>query len=260
MSNQNPVTPNIRWTDKQENLHVTALLCGKGKTGKTSFTATWPNPVVVNCDHGETSIRNYHIPMIDIYRAEKETPEGAPTGWMDIREIVKDFRFKKGPYWDALADYEPKTLIIDSLSAMCDILEAEIVYKNPDRQSGLQIQDYNVIGRRVVSILSLAREIPMHFLATSGLEFVTDKDSGVASPKEQPMTLGNKLGAKVVHYFHDVYLHLKKQDKESVRFVLTPIPTKHFEHPGSRWGVPMVEIENPSYEKLAQYYFPEASS
>jgi hypothetical protein len=134
------------------------------------------------------------------------------------------------------------------------MMEEEIILNPPDgkdRDETLWISDYNIIGRRLLGIVDMARELPYNFIATAGIDRVKDD---VGAVLEAPMASGNKLGPKIPHTFDDVYLTEQVNDKNDVFWALTPLQTKRFNFSGSRLGLPMKKYKNPTYEKLLPYY------
>jgi hypothetical protein len=172
---------------------------------------------------------------------------------------MQNLRNQEGEYWEELqeAGYVPETVVLDSLTALSDIFEAEITMYPPDgkdRDEALQIQDYNIIQRRLFALLDIGREMPYHFIVTAGVDL--DKDA-LGKMIENPAATGNKLGARVPHFFDEVYLLEKEGGDEKnpdVHWLLTPAQTKRFFHSGSRWGLPIQYYKNPTYEKLSKYY------
>lgn len=228
------------------------LCCGRSKTGKTFFACSYPKPFVINVDKGLATVRDKKIPYIDIERMTEDNMNDRDSlcRYTDILQIIKDIKYKEGKYWDMLEaeGYVPETIVLDSISAMSDLFEAEITTKPPDgkaRNETLQIQDYNLIQRRIFSLIDICREMPYHFVATTGIEV---KQNERGSFLENPLATGSKLGPQIPHFFDEIYYH--EYDPESNVWTLTPVQSKRFPHAGTRKGLEMTVYKNPTYEKI----------
>ena len=234
---------------------VSALLCGRSKAGKTKFACSFPKPFVINTDKGLATVKKENVPF---YQIERMTPENKSDksvlkSWVDVHKILHDLKYQEGPYWEPLAEagYMPETIVLDSVSSLSDLLEAEIIADPPnekDRNDALQLQDYNIIQRRLFSILDLGRELPYNWICTVGIDM--DKDD-LGKMIENPSATGSKLGPKIPHFFDEVYYHF--YDKEKGKWVLSPLQTRYFPHSGSRHYLGEM-IENPLYSKVKKYY------
>ena len=228
------------------------LSCGRAKTGKTFFACSYPKPFVINCDKGLATIRDKDIPYIDIERMtdDNKNDRDVLNRYKDVLQVIKDIKYQEGTYWDMLKKikYMPETIVLDSLSALSDLMEAEIMISPPDkrdRNEQLQIQDYGLIGRRIFGLVDILREAPYHIVCTIGLDL---KQSDTGSFLDQPMATGSKLGPQLPHFFDEVYLHEYDKDKE--QWTLTPQQSKRFPFAGSRNGLEMKPFYNPTYDKL----------
>lgn len=246
----------LKWTNDVEVMKQRILLCGRAKTGKTFLAATWPKPLFINSDKGTATLRDKQIPFWDV---DRPTESNKIRPYKMVRKMLQNLRNQEGPYWDELSEagYIPETIVLDSLTALSDIFEAEVTMFPPDgkdRDEALQIQDYNIIQRRLFALIDIGREMPYHFIVTAGIDM--DKDD-MGKVIENPAATGNKLGARVPHFFDEVYVLEKVggDEKEKEAFwSLTPMQTRRFQHSGSRWGLPYQKYKNPTYEKLAKWY------
>lgn len=226
------------------------LLVGPAKTGKTYFACSWPKPLVINTDFG---LKGLEVPSFDIerYSQEGSRDKDVLCSWRDVYEILDNLRYQKGKFWDVLKDenYIPETIVLDSISSLTDCMEAEIILSNPDRKGKLQIQDYDTIKRNTLELVSTAtRCLPAyHFIATIGID-VREDNLGVT--REQPMATGRKLGPSIPHYFDDVYICSYEKGK----WILSPKQTTRVKYSGTRSNVPLEDFENPTYEKMKEYF------
>ncbi len=248
----------LEWADGETNTSVKVLSVGPSKTGKTFFACSWPKPIIINTDKGLSTIRESHVPFFTIHRMTDEDVESDNLcSYRDVLSIMMSLKTKKGTYWDMLseANYVPETLVIDSLSALSDIMEAEILYRNPPTEKGnkragaLFLQDYNLIQNRMLLLIDKAKELNLNLVCTAGINVVQDDQQ---RRFEAPMVSGNKLGPKVAHAFDDVYLHY--YDGKEKAWFLSPEQTRSFSFSGTRYKIPMEPVKNPVYKKMEKYY------
>lgn len=240
----------ITFSDEELSKYVRILLCGRAKTGKTYFAGTWPSPLFINTDKGMKTLASSHIPSIDILQGEP--------AWRIMRRILENLEEREGEYWEALlkAKYEPKTIVLDSVSSLSSLMEIELLNdppegagrKNPD--GGLQIQDYNCIQNRLYGLLRQMAELHYNIIVTSSTDYLIDEGNGRLY--ENPSVSGNKAGPQIPHFFDDVYYHSYSTDTK--KWILNPQQTIRFNHAGSRGHIPLEIVENPTYQKLKKYY------
>lgn len=228
------------------------LCCGRAKSGKTFYACSYPKPFVINADKGLATVRDKNIPYIDIERMtnENKNDRDAVCRYKDVLQVVLDLKNKEGMYWEMLeeAKYVPETIVLDSVSALSDLFESEIVTKPPDgreRNECLQIQDYNLIQRRLFGLIDLLRESPYHIVCTIGIELKQDEKGAFL---DNPLATGSKLGPQLPHFFDEVYFHWYDKDKK--KWVLSAQQSKRFPYSGTRIGVGMEEFDNPTYAKV----------
>jgi hypothetical protein len=246
----------ISFSDDASEQFVKVLLCGPSKSGKTYLAGSFPDPVFLNFDKGMKTLSKLHVPFITFYRSDEGLKDGMLHTWLDVHEVIRNFKNKEGKYWNALVEkkYVPKTLVLDSLSSMSDVLEVDLLENPPTdskggRKAGLELQDYNVMKQRILGIIDSLREVNMHLVVTSGVEM--DKDDQ-GKMLEIPISTGRKVGMTVPHYFDDVYRMHYDKDKE--KWIADPQQSRYFIYAGSRHDIPMEPIENPTFNKIKKYY------
>jgi hypothetical protein len=211
----------------------------------------------IDVDKGMQSIVGTMPPSFEVQRYDASAPAATLFSYRDVRDIISNLAYQNGPYWNLLveADYIPQTIVLDSLSALCDVLEAEVVAFPPDgksRDEALQIQDYNTIQRRIYGILDLAKAMKMHWVVISGIDYSKDHLQVV---REHPAVTGEKLGPRIPHFFDDVFTLSKSLNKEgSVDYIISNKPTRTWEHSGTRWALPQGEWTNATFDTFAKYY------
>jgi len=227
------------------------LSCGTAKTGKTFFACSYPKPLVLNADKGLATVRNKKVPFIGFDRMTEETEKDKSVlcRYLDVLQVIKDIKYQEGKFWEALqkVKYVPQTIVLDSLSALSDLFEAEITVtdkpssKTP-RNGCLQLQDYNLIQRRLFGLLGILMEAPYHIVCTSGIKTETDDNMRA---RDNPMVTGAKLGPQIPHFFDEVYLHT--YDIKGKKWALSPVQTQSFQHAGTRVGLEYKTYYNPTY-------------
>lgn len=240
----------ISFTDEELAKYVRILSCGRAKTGKTYFAGTWPSPLIINTDKGTRTLSSMHIPTINILHGE--------AAWRIMLNIIRNLDAKEGEYWEALAKakYVPQTIVLDSVSALSSLMEIELLQDPPEganrknKEGGLQLQDYNCIQNRLYGILRQMAELPYNIIVTASTDYLVNDADGRLY--ENPSVSGNKAGPQIPHFFDDVYYH--SYDRTTSKWILDPQQSLRFNHAGSRGHIPLVPVENPTYQKLKKYY------
>jgi hypothetical protein len=245
-------SPIIQWTDAEANAKPKILSCGKSKAGKTFFAGSFPKPLFLNTDKGTTTLRKLKIPFVTFVRCDQNIEEPLVSGrYGTIMRMIDQIGRKEAPF-----DFDFETVVLDSISAMSDLLEVEAVEfpastKGRDKtDEALQLQDYNIIQRKLFAILDRLRELPYNVVVVTELDYVEEEASGRMI--WNPAATGKKIGPRIPHFFDEVYYH--RYDDKGKRWTLTPVQDRSFPHGGSRFGVPMEEVENPNYAGLKKYY------
>lgn len=246
------------------NNFIRILSCGYTKTGKTHFALTFPEPVIVNADAGlstDVKVNCSTEPCVFTFsRLTEDSGDDELVSWLDLRSLMLDLKYKKGTMWDEIKSYgyTPQTLVIDSGSTIADIMAHEIVAdQNHMKKSGehgetLFIEDYNLILMRFFQIMDIVKVLPMNVVMTAEL---AEKQDSMHRHYQAPAMTGQALGNRLPHYFDDIYLHYSEGDKDKgIKFFLTPLPTRSFEHAGSRSGIPLTPHEDPSYANFEKFY------
>jgi hypothetical protein len=244
--------------------YVRVLSTGYSKTGKTHFALTFPNPVIVNADAGLASDVPVNCKVdpcvFNFIRYSDEIGEDELYSWTDLRQLMLELKYHKGNMWDEIKSYgyEPKTLILDSGSTLCDLFAYEITIEERhidtkgNHMETFQQSDYNLVGQRWYGILDLIKTLPMNIVMTAEM---ADKQDDMGRRYQQPAMMGQAIGNRLPHYFDEVYIHYNEIVKDGqVKFFLTPVPSRSFEHAGSRKGIPLEAHENPSFSMFEKYY------
>jgi hypothetical protein len=259
-----PVRRYTQGMSQQSSPYVRVLSVGKSKVGKTHFALTFPDPVIANSDAGLASDVPVNCKVdpcvFPFVRWSEDIGEDELCSWTDLRQLVLELKYRKGNMWKEIASYgyEPKTFIVDSGTSFCDLFAHEITIGNDHmdktgkHMETLQLQDYNLIMQRFFSIIDLMKTLPMNVVMTTEL---ADKQDDVGRRFQQAAMVGQALGDRLPHFFDEIYYHFSELGKDGfTRFWLTPCQIRGIEFVGSRKGIPLEPVEDPSYAKLSKYY------
>jgi len=229
--------------------NANVMVVGAAKTGKTTFGCTFPGVVVLDTDLGTSVAKDRKIPTITITpitdKKEREIH-------LVMNDILSNFRKKAGEFYEFLGDYKVKTLFLDSGSMLSDLLEVDATIKPRDgkpRDGTLQIQDYNWIQRRLYQLIRDLAALPYNFIASFGID---QRQDSAGRLKENPAASGQKLGPQLPHFFDDVLRFY--YNTTTGKFMCSPVPSRTFEHAGSRLHIPMKEYVNASYKTFEKYW------
>jgi hypothetical protein len=170
--------------------YLKVLLYGMPGTRKTVFTATSPNPLIIDVEKGAHSIRNH--------------PElAANTKVLEFRSIFQaeqllGYLMKKDDI-PGLADRE--TCVVDSFSELAkrdlDEIVGEAAAKDASRNKYLPIgPDYNISTEHMRQFASKLRDLPMHVIVTCHVKEEKDESSGrlLVRPNLTPKLAGTLAG------------------------------------------------------------------
>ena len=129
---------------------IKVLVWGDAKSGKTVFAGSAPTPYFFDLDNGMLSLM-YHKPAIEF-----ETYLGED-GYR---------RFKKDMIAVIKRD-DIKTIVIDSLSSLQDLIMGNIQYVNGSYGNAPQIQEYGLFMVRMRKFLFDLVSIPKHVILTA---------------------------------------------------------------------------------------------
>ena len=249
---------------EQSSPYVRVLSVGHSKSGKTHFSLTFPNLVIANTDAGLASDVEINCkidpPVFNFVRWNENIGEDELWSWRDLHQLVLELKYRKGNMWDEIKSYGyvPETLVIDSGTGLSDIFSYEITLeeyhkdKSGKHMETFQLNDYNLLGQRFYTILDVVKTLPMHVIMTAEL---AEKQDDMDRRYQAPAMAGQALGLRLPHYFDEIYLHTKEVEKDnSLKFYLSQLPTRSFSMAGSRKGIPLDPVENPSFAKLSKYY------
>lgn len=159
--------------DRHDAVHVKALIYGPSGTGKTTFGVTAPKPLI---------LLNEPQARLSIVAAAKRL--GVPVPPVLVMECVDDYRAvatalrgsKSKPFRVTLDGGEeiycgewPETVVLDSLTELADLIEADIKRQSPPRiaKDGLpevSRRFWQEFKRRFIPLVKVFRDAPLHVL------------------------------------------------------------------------------------------------
>lgn len=177
---------------KPKDHKIKALIYGASGTGKTTFASTAPNPIYASAEGGLLSVADKGVSYTDIKTVK------------DLQDLLEYLKTQ---------DHDFKTVIIDSITEINDIIKAGI-----EKKSGrpMQLQDWGVVAKKIEGILRGFRELPMHVIIIA--QELVEKDEDKIS-KILP-SLNGKAKDKSA-YFMDVVGYLKIEKGTGERTCIT---------------------------------------
>lgn len=215
---------------------IRALVYGPSGIGKTTFCASFPNCFFLDCDRGGLTLRNRHIPAIEIERRE--------TVFTTVWEILSCLKNKTGPFKTNpdLANIE--TLVIDSWSNLNDFILTDAMLHTPKSVNKSSVttdpnndkadfEDWGRLLQRQISIVSLLKDLEMNVLVTAGSG--VDKDSNgmfIGGP-----VMKGSFDREIPFAFDEIYYLASTPAQEGVHRALYTGPYTYYTAK-SRLGLP----------------------
>lgn len=187
-------------TDYKPQQAFSLLLVGDPKTGKTNVLFSFPDPAILDCDRNLARAARtagskkwfFDDPYLDAKGVE--LPESAR--WNRACECLKEFA--KSP--------EVKTIVIDGLAALADMLIAHIIAeafrtegKKLDR---MRIQDYQPLKTLLTSLVLGLRNTGKTIIVTSHQK--TDKDEHTGRIR-YTLNMPGSLNENFAGFFSDTW-------------------------------------------------------
>lgn len=163
-------------TFKPENAFIKSLIYGPSGAGKTTFSATAPNPIFASSEKGLLSIRHLNPQFVEINSLQ------------DLKNLYNFLKNEKH-------DFE--TCVIDSITEINDIIKSEIETKN---KRNMQLQDWGILQKEIKDILRKFRDLPMHIIFLA--QETTEKDEEKIV-KYLP-SLNGKSATEIAYYMDTV--------------------------------------------------------
>lgn len=203
----------LRTTSDVELKHVSALVHGDSKVGKTTSIKTLPesSTFIICSDRSSLPLRNRDYKIVQV------------ESWEDVQETHRWFTGKLDGASDEIREAvgRCRTIVVDSLSEVSALLMQHIIgvlrpsvifersegkRKTPENAyaSLLTREDYMLHGDVIIKLVNAFTHLPYHVIFTSNSAWSKDHDSNntIRTPD-----LPNKAAQKVVKCF-DVALHM----------------------------------------------------
>lgn len=219
---------------------IRALVYGRAGSGKTTFASTFPKPFFIDADKGLRTLRGSMPAHIAVNRGERVFDV--------VMQIMQAIRKGEEPF-DKL---EVKTIVIDSLSALGDMLMYEAMAfpktnrarKDPNAEKA-DFDHWGEVLNRQQHIVKYARDCGLHVVATAGVKLERDELRGtfVGHPD-----IPGQYRTKVSHEFDEVLFFEVEQKGAKIVRKCHSTPYLYYEGK-SRSGLPPV-IEAPIFTSL----------
>ena len=174
----------LKWTTTSESSSKNGVKClvyGDSGIGKTRLCATAPNPLILSCEKGLLSVREYDIPVLQIDSIQ------------DMDDAYTFITTDK----DYMQHIE--TICIDSLTELAEIILAEAMAAI---SHGLQA--YGEMAERVTELVKKWRDIEgFNVVFTAQQQYFIDEANKVGM--FLPSMPGKKLGPKLPYWFDEVF-------------------------------------------------------
>jgi hypothetical protein len=190
------------------------LLYGEPGAGKTYLALGAPKPFVIDTDRGMQTAKTMglKIPGVSLTKTD--------ASFNIVRNILFALRDGKPPF-----DVDPpETVIIDSLTALCDYILWELMSK-PDsaaipRKDPLsekaEYTHWAALQNRMRELLDITKDLPMHCIATAGVK--TDEDSNGAIIAGKPAMQGS-IRNTIGHYFDEFFYMCPLGSGEKLKYI-----------------------------------------
>lgn len=220
--------------------YVRALVVGEPGSGKTHFAGTFPEPYFLDCDKGLATLSGLRVPYFSIEYGQ----EASRIAMLLLAKLNR----REPPFENT------QTFILDSLSALSNLMEVELAKYPREEASGtkevMSLPDFRVHRRRMLNIVTSLMRLSekMNVVVTANVEY--DKDELFGRILEVPSVAGRKLPMELGRYFDEIY-RLSYDSKEE-QWIMNTKPTRFFPMAKTRRHIPD-NIVDPSYEKLKTY-------
>jgi GTPase SAR1 family protein len=208
------------------NLSFALLLVGEPKTGKTTVTSAFPRPYYLDFDRNLGSLVGRFPNRPFAYDNPYEADDGKEIDPLEVWEININQRLKT-----ALASPDIDTIVIDSLSTMCDNLMYHI-FKLVKRQEGKtidtpRIQDYGTFRTLMIRLISYLRKQSKNIIFTAHQKIDKDELTGIINYR---LNIPGQLADNFGGFFSDVWACTTKPGARGPTYSIATSPIfKHVE-------------------------------
>lgn len=207
--------------------HIKILVWGDAKSGKTVFSGTAPTPYFFDLDNGMLSLM-HHKPALEFETYVGES--GYRRFKQDMNTVIKRD--------------DIKTIVIDSLSSLQDLIMGDIQRVNGTSGNAPQIQEYGLFMVRMRKFLFDLVSVEKHVILTAHEQVFQD---GVTQEVLiTPLIYGKNLPRRMGLWFDEVYHTETERDREgNIHYWLRTRPSRRH-NCGSRLNC-LDELEVPDF-------------
>lgn len=172
---------NIKYTDEDVRIHgVKCAIFGDSGTGKTRLLATAPDPLIISAEFGLLSLRNDHIPYIEVGNVEEVQDVYE---WLEESEEAKKF----------------KTIGFDSLSEVTELLLTKLKPGYKDKR-----QAYGEMAEHIGTMIRAFRNLKgYNVVFIAKMQKKEDEDLGITY--FQPLLPGKVLPQGLPYLVDEVF-------------------------------------------------------
>lgn len=173
------------WTNELTLDRLFVLSYGRSGSGKSTFSWTWPNPVIVDFERGliGARLKGLKIPIL------------TPTKWSDMQNLYANPR---QVIEDHFHGYDAKTLVLDSATWLGNstglVMDHIMSHKATVKKDGERTVDYatirefGLVTAKMRGLFNLSKDLPYHVLVIANMS--TFKDDLTGAIDDKPMFIG----------------------------------------------------------------------
>jgi len=139
---------------------ATWLIYGPPKAGKTTAAATWPEPLIIECEPGGADFVKAYIQEIDSFSTDKEP--GWAKALAQLREVYRDLQRKLRQ-----GKFKYQTIVLDTIDMISMWKEQEVARKYGATQlgeAGVYGADFSDHRNEVLNIIRQFQAFPTHLV------------------------------------------------------------------------------------------------
>lgn len=207
---------------------------GAAGSGKTSFCATAPNPLIISAESGLMSIRDKDIPVIEV----KE---------------IKDVHDAYDWCVNNAQKYGIQTICLDSISEIAEKCLAAEKAKTKDPRAA-----YGELSNEIIKLVKKFRDLQgFNVIITAKQTVATDPITGVA--KAAPTAPGQQIGPALPYLFDFVFHHATEKDAQGMTYHYLRTKAAFNAEAKDRSGI-LDEIEYPDFANILRKVFPPVAA
>lgn len=176
---------------------------GPWGSGKSWFSWTWPNPVILEISKGEligARVRHLDIPVL------------RPESWSDIQLFYGN---PAGVIEQYHPGYDAKTIVIDTVSQLSDTVCMQHVLTMKGNEKPPTLPDIGAVVHKMRGFFVMSQELPYNVVIL--MHERTEKDELTGRIDTQPNMYGTSMRSSCGTYV-DLVLHFQEERR-------TPTPT-----------------------------------